>query len=260
MKYSGFELKRCFLPFLSGMLITISAAVFLTWAYYYHSSVFSFALLPWLNSYDIFYSLLCSDRHSAYYVLYTFFPRFLAAGFFCWFATRIFSFERRTNTSDFLFAKPIKKSKVFHTKLFVLFFYTLLLNLILFATSLLLSTYFKPVLIDFNLNILAHAGILLFALLFGSIGVWFGTVGEKLLAKTNWVLVFMFLVFAFSLNSKFIESPWSNYLAFFDYFAAASLITKSEPDLIPVIIVAALIIMCLTCSSLVYRRRDSQEL
>jgi len=252
MKTIRFELGHFFLPWLLWTLVTLIINSAIIAGSFYYPDVFNTLITTLSNHPDVFTSAL------RFYSLVVIFLKLSSAGFAGWLAINLISVVRN-KTSDFILTRPVLKSAVFNSKMFVLFLYSLLFNLVLFVGSFFIGEYFYKTFFDFVTLILIHSGILLFTLIFATIGVWLVTVSKKTRLIMASMLAVVILTFMFSFFTGLSAMPWSDYLAYFVYFPLGSFLSTKGLNLGMLAFTSILIILCLIWSSLVYLKKDIRD-
>jgi ABC-2 type transport system permease protein len=171
--------------------------------------------------------------------------------------TDIISKEERDKTAEFLFVKPISRSKAITSKLFAGLFNILVLNLITLTASIYFVDYFSKS-ISANKDILIlNIAILFLQLLFFFIGTAFAASIKKpkiALSIATAVLLFTFILsFIININSSL---DCLKYLSPFRYFDAKIIMTTSGLSIGYVLLTLIVIITAIIITYFGFSKKD----
>ena len=169
----------------------------------------------------------------------------------------IISKEERDRTSEFLFVKPISRSKVITAKLVAGLVNVVVLNLVTLGSSLYFIPYFSKG-DSFTADVVVlMAGLLMLQLLFFSIGTavaaWV-TRPKRAASMANSVLLVAFiLTYLVNINQQL---DWLKYLTPFKYFDAKNVLADGRLDPLYVAVSLLLMLGLIVTTYRTYTRRD----
>ena len=167
----------------------------------------------------------------------------------------ILSKEEKDKTSEFLFVKPIKRSKIITSKLLVSILFLLILNIVTFVSSVLFCSQYEDISSTlFTLSI----GLFFLQLIFLSIGMLISVVikNSKLSKATSISTGILLLLYV---TSKFIDmSDKLNFLKYlnpFKYFDTQELVYNGI-DYIYIILSFIIITVFISLTYILYNKKD----
>lgn len=170
--------------------------------------------------------------------------------------SEIIAKEERDKTSEFLFARPISRSRAITAKLSAGLINLVVINIVTLLSSLYFINYFTKGNTVSSVYILMLAMFIL-QLIFFSIGSAFAGVIKKRKASasiaTSVLLVTLILMFLINLNSRL---EFLKYLSPFKYFEANAIQLHNSLNLTYVVISAVLIVISIFITYFAYSKRD----
>ncbi|NTW29595.1 MAG: ABC transporter permease subunit [Coriobacteriia bacterium] len=165
--------------------------------------------------------------------------------------------EERDKTSEFLFAKPISRSKVVTSKLSAGLVNVVVFNVVTTASSLYFVDYFnKGGSITRDVLVLM-AGLFFLQMIFFSIGAVAGGISRKPKAAASIATSVLFLTFLLSyLVNMSDKLDILGYFTPFKYFDALTLLTDGRLDPVYVVLSAAIVVLSIAGTYRFYDRRD----
>lgn len=169
----------------------------------------------------------------------------------------IISKEERDKTAEYLFTLPIKRNQVIVAKMLVAVLYALLLNLITMVMVILLMNPYNPTVIFYDFMMLLIPGVLLFQLLFLSLGMVLSAL-LKQYKKSGSITIG--LIIGSYLLSTIIglvkELEFLKYIVPYEYFEAAVLLEQGKMDPIYLTISIFVILCSIIGTFIFYKKRD----
>ncbi len=171
--------------------------------------------------------------------------------------TDLISKEERDKTTEFLFAKPISRTKVVTAKLLAGVVNIVVLNLVTLVSAIYTVAYYSKGSTANSDIVLLGYGLFILQLLFLAVGACVAAVSKRpriasSLAATA-LLVSFILYFAINLSGK-IDAL--KYFTPFKYFEARTIIADGSLDPFYVGLSGLLVVIMLITTYVVYRRRD----
>lgn len=168
--------------------------------------------------------------------------------------------EESQGTIEFLYSKPIKRTKIVTSKILSIFAIFFLFIIILGVMTISVCIAVKPQeieLIDLLINIKAiFIGITLLGIIFISIGILVSTFIKSDKGAIPVSIGIFFITYFLGIIGKLKESfGWMMYLSPFDYYAPSSVI-KDGFDIKYVIIGLFIISVSIIGTYIIYRRKD----
>ena len=169
----------------------------------------------------------------------------------------IISKEERDKTTEFLFVKPITRTKAVTFKLLAAIVQIVILNLVTLFSSITITDYYNKGSSISSDILLLMSGLFFLQLLFLSIGAAVAAIKRKsktsITFSASIVLLTFILYIIVDLNDNLTNLK---YLTPFKYFDAKSVLVSGKLNLIFIIISLAIIIICICSTYLFYRNRD----
>lgn len=169
----------------------------------------------------------------------------------------IISKEERDRTSEFLFAKPVLRTKIITAKLLAAIANMIVLNIVTLVSSILIVGYYgKTGSITRDILVLM-AGMFVLQLIFLSVGMSVAAAGKKPKAAISISTAVMLAAFIFSvvidINAKL---EILKYVTPFKYFDAKNILPSGKLDPVYLAISAAIIAVLLSVTYRFYTNRD----
>lgn len=171
--------------------------------------------------------------------------------------SEIISKEERDDTAEFLFVRPISRSRIITYKLFAGLFNLIIINLVTLASSVIVVNYLnKGVSITKDILILM-VGLFLMQLIFFFIGVAVAAVHKKPKSSasisTSFLLFTFILMYVINFNIKLDNLK---YFTPFKYYDAKTLMASGGLDPVFVSISIMIILVLVLLSYISYNKRD----
>lgn len=167
----------------------------------------------------------------------------------------IISKEENEKTSEFLFVKPISRTKIITSKLFVSILFILILNIITFSSSVLFCSQYENINKEITIFMI---GMFFIQLIFLSIGMLISAImkNSKSAKATNISTAVLLTLYV---TSKFIDmSDKLNFLKYlnpFKYFDVQGLI-NNRIDYIFIILSIMIILISISLTYILYNKKD----
>jgi len=169
----------------------------------------------------------------------------------------ILSKEERDKTSEFLFVKPISRSKVLTGKILAGLFNVIILNIVTLISSVYFIGYFANGESFMNDILVLMSGLLFLQVIFFFIGTMVAGVSKKpklsATIATSVLLLTFVITFFININESF---NWLKYFTPFKYFDAKDLMLNGGFDPLYVLISLILIILMVVITYVSYNARD----
>jgi ABC-2 type transport system permease protein len=168
----------------------------------------------------------------------------------------VISKEERERTADFLLSKPVTRSRVITSKLLAVLtlllltdaFYLVAVRVISMAVT--ADTYsIKPFL-------LITLSLLFVQLIFAALGVLLAVAVRRIKSVSSVSLGIVFVFFFINMFGSVIGDKAVRYLTPFKYFDSAYIIRHASYETTFVILTAAIIVLALAASYLIYNKKD----
>ncbi|TCO79806.1 ABC transporter permease subunit [Marinisporobacter balticus] len=165
--------------------------------------------------------------------------------------------EEKDKTTEFLFVKPVSRSKVITSKLFAVLLNIIILNIVTFIASFVIVNHFNvgnAILTDMIMLIM---GMFITQLIFMCIGALVASVSKNPKAATSTAIGILLITFMISMlinmNDK-LENL--KYITPFKYFGAESIISGKGMDLVFITLSMVIIAISLAGTYRFYNKRD----
>lgn len=169
----------------------------------------------------------------------------------------LISVEESQHTADFLMSKPVSRPAIFWSKLLAAVTSLTVTNLVVWLGSLLLIVLFKGTSkVEYGLLFLLLGSIIVFQLLFFSIGVLISVVVGKIRSVISWSLGLAFGLYLLNALGGVVKDVKLEYLSPFKHFAPAWIIKHGRYDWPFVLIDVGLIVAALLITLWLYQKRD----
>ncbi|WP_143317053.1 ABC transporter permease subunit [Clostridium sp. HBUAS56017] len=197
------------------------------------------------------------SKASGYYSVLFFYLVLMAAIHSAMIGANIISKEERDKTAEFIFVKPVSRSKIITEKLIAAFIIILILNIFISVSSILIVNYFNN---GENLNegiLNLMIGLFILQLLFLFIGTAISAINKKprtSISISTGILLIMFIlsvVIDIDSNLDFLK-----YLTPFKYFEAKNLMYGGQFDIIFITLSIFIIIVCGIITYAFYNKKD----
>jgi len=169
----------------------------------------------------------------------------------------IISKEERDKTSEFLFVKPISRSKILTSKILAGLSNVVILNIITLIFSIYFFGYFANGETFMNDILILTSGLLFLQVIFFFIGTMVAGVSKKpklsATIATSVLLLTFVMTFFININESF---NWLKYFTPFKYFDAKDLMSNGGLDPLYVLITLILIIIMVVVTYVSYNARD----
>ncbi len=170
--------------------------------------------------------------------------------------TNIIAKEEKDKTSEFLMTKPVTRSNILLYKLIYSVVNILVLNIIIFLSSLIALRIFTSDNL-YNVLILLTVGILVVQLLFLSIGIFISSIANNQKKSSTYAMSILLGTFFLSLIiDVFDKLKVLNIFTPFQYFDAKVIIPDNKLNIFYIIISLIIIIICLIISYNKYKKKD----
>lgn len=171
--------------------------------------------------------------------------------------TDLISKEERDKTSEFLYVKPVSRTRVITAKLSAGFVNLVILNLVTLVSSLYTVDYFSKTNAAHSDVILLCGALFIMQLLFFLLGTAIAAVAKHAKAAagmaTTFILATFTLYFAINLNGNI---DFLKYLTPFKYFEAQSILADGRLDVFYMGLTTVIIVVSLVVTYHQYNRRD----
>lgn len=168
----------------------------------------------------------------------------------------IISKEYRNKTSDFILTKPVSRFAVLTSKLLAVLAALIITNII----YLLVVTSFCYIMSDNKLDIamflMISLTVFFLQLIFASIGVLLALIFRKLKSVISVSLTTVFSFFILSMVQGAIKEDFLKYITPFKYFDVSYIMKNNAYDTVFIVLWAALIIVFVSASYLLYIKQD----
>lgn len=169
----------------------------------------------------------------------------------------IVSKEERDKTADFLFVKPILRSRVITSKLVAALINVMVLNFVTWVSSILIvAMYNKGEPINDQIARLMLA-LFIIQIIFLAVGSGIGAFARNTKKSTS--IATAVLLAAFTLSIAMDLSNKIDFLRFltpFKYFSTTQIVKEGTFDPIYLVLSAVIIVGCTTATYMIYRKRD----
>lgn len=169
----------------------------------------------------------------------------------------IISKEERDKTADFLFVKPIHRSRIITAKLTAILIDVLVLNLITLISSVVfVGIYNKGDSIN-NQIIKLMIALFILQVLFASIGAGISAVVKDTKKATSMASTILLLTFILSVAIDLYDKiSFLKYFTPFKYFIAVDLVNGSSFNILHIFLSLIIIIISVSTTYILYRKRD----
>ena len=196
-------------------------------------------------------------KPSGYYGVLFLYIALMATAHAALLGSEIISKEERDRTSEFLFVRPINRSRVITAKLLAGLSSLVILNVVTLLSSLYFINYFAKGQDITHYILLLSAALFMLQMIFFSIGTAVAGAIKKPKASgsvaTSILVVTLMLMFLINLNGK-IDAL--KYLTPFKYYDAAAILASNTLDRVYIVISAAIIAATIYATYYFYNRRD----
>jgi len=169
----------------------------------------------------------------------------------------ILSIEERERTADFLLTKPIKRRKIFISKLLSAFIALTITNAVVWGSTLLFVEIFNEGQVyDINVFIKMLSTIVLFQLYFLGIGMVISVLVKKVRSVLSFSMALSFGMYMISALGSIIGEDVLAYITPYKYFEPSYLIINGKYDSKMIIVCSVIIIVSIIASYILYIKRN----
>lgn len=169
----------------------------------------------------------------------------------------ILSEEERDMTADFLLTKPIKRSKVFFSKLFAALTGLLITNAMVWATTFFCLRVFTG---DHDYDVVMFVKMLsvliLFQLFFLGVGMVISVSVKKIKSVLSYSMGLAFGMYIISTIGSIVNENTIAYITPFKYFEPNTLVLEGKYDPVMTVICTVIILISLIVSYVLYNKRN----
>lgn len=168
----------------------------------------------------------------------------------------IISKEIRDKTADFLLTKPRTRVSVISAKLLAGLTCILITGVIYIILSALVIPLFTSDSFNMNALILISSSLLITQLIFYALGLLIAVVFPKIKSVIAVSLPIVFGFYFLSIIASITADQFFKYLSIFKYFDPTYIIVNSSYETKYVMLSAAIIVVCITLSYIIYNKKD----
>jgi ABC-2 type transport system permease protein len=170
--------------------------------------------------------------------------------------TSIVSKEVREKTADFLLTKPVTRTEVLTNKLLAALISIIITNIVYLAAAILLA--YQVATVDFKVSIFILISLTVFfvQLIFLALGIITSVVVQRIKSVLTVSLATVFAFYFLGMFSSTSGDEVKRYLSPFKYFDTANIIEKSGYEASFLIAGAAVIVVAISASFLIYAKKD----
>ena len=168
----------------------------------------------------------------------------------------VISKEYRNKTSDFILTKPVSRFSVLTCKLLAVFASIVITNIIYFLVVTPFCYIMSDKKLDIAMFLMISLTVFFLQLIFASIGVLIALLFRKLKSVISVSLTTVFSFFILSMVQGVIKEDSVKYLTPFKYFDASYIMKNNTYDTAFMVLWAALIIVFVSVSYLLYIKQD----
>ena len=166
------------------------------------------------------------------------------------------SIELSQNTADFLFTKPVTRTKILRAKLAAIVVSLLITNILYTCATILALNLVKTAEFSLTALFLIQLSILLFQLLFVAIGIFVAVFLKRIKSVLPITLGFVFGFFIIDMLNQSLADIKLSFLSPFAYFKPSFIIENLSFDLPYFLLTIGLIFVLTTVTFIVYHRKD----
>ncbi len=166
------------------------------------------------------------------------------------------SIELSQKTADFLFAKPVKRSKILSYKISAVVTCLLFTNLIYGIATIIVLNVVKNSSFDLNALLLINLSLLIVQLLFVTLGFFIAVFIRKLKSVLPISLGVVFGLFTINMLNESLGDIKLTFLTPFAYFKPSDIINNVSYDSTYLLLTIFLIVFFTSMTYLVYHKRD----
>lgn len=171
------------------------------------------------------------------------------------------SIEESELTADFLITKPVKRTKIMTSKILATFAVFLITNIIYvgvtYGSVMAIS---KEMVVDKKALILVLVSALFVQLFFFAIGLLISLFLKKVKSVTPFSMSIVFGMYILSAFARSFEIEFLEYINPFSYFDSAMIADKGEYNMVFFIINLAIVVVAITVSYILYKKRDIKSI
>ncbi len=194
---------------------------------------------------------------SGYFGVVFAYTALLVAVFAGMLGSRVLSDEESDKTSEFLYAKPIPRSKILTAKLSVVLIDIVILCAVLFAGSLALVSKFSPTSQDIHFIILLNTAALIIMLVFAALGAAASSLLRRAVTGGKIIAMLVFACFVLDSASKLTpDLDWMKYFSIFSWFDAQRILTAMNLNMYALIASSALVVIGIVVTYVFYSKKD----
>jgi len=169
----------------------------------------------------------------------------------------LISVEESQHTADFLLTKPVSRKTIFWSKLLAVVTSLTVTNLVVWLGSLGLIAVFKgKSTVEYDVLFLLLGSIILFQMIFFSLGILISVVVGKIRSVTPWSLGLAFGLYLLNSLGGVVKDVNLEYLSPFKHFAPAWIIKNGRYDWPWVLIDVGVFVAALMIALVLYQKRD----
>lgn len=172
-----------------------------------------------------------------------------------YFGVNIFGREKITKTSDFLFTKPKKRTKVFVEKLLAIFTVLIIINVFLFSSAYVMFLIYGSA-SNFNTYLLMVISIFFIELVFVSIGILIANFATKIKNPGGIATITVFSFFIIHLLQNILKEDKIKYINPFGYFNYQDIIKNNTYDIKFLVISILIPLILLLISYTAFIKKD----
>lgn len=169
-----------------------------------------------------------------------------------------FAREKRSKCIDFILTKPIKREKIFISKLLSNITILLATNLFFVILSTVMFTASGQSKTKLGAFILASASLLFTQLVFSALGIFFAVFAKKVRSVSGIATAFGFGAFILTALSNIIEKEAMHFIAPLKYFDPYALLINGSFEIRYVIFAALLTLTCIVLAFIKFCKSDTR--
>lgn len=169
--------------------------------------------------------------------------------------TSIISKEEREKTVDFLFAKPVPRTKIMTAKLLAALVSLLITNILYLIGAFLMVSQVSSEEFSKQIFILISLSLFFIQLIFLSIGFLIAVI-MKIKSVLTVSLTTVFSFFVISMLASITKEEVFRYFSPFQYFETSYIIENSSYELPNMILAIVIVIAAIVISFIIYRKKD----
>jgi ABC-2 type transport system permease protein len=172
----------------------------------------------------------------------------------------ILSEEIRSKTSDFLLAKPVKRTSIINAKLLCVLTNLLLQNLVYLLAAFLTLNYYKKDSFSIKSFILINLSLLLVQLFFVSFGLIVSVLMKKIKTVMPITLGIVFFFFVIQMLNETLKNKVLSYMTPFAYFNISKILRNFTYEWSYFFINFVIIVILIMMTYIIYNKKDMPSL